>query len=69
MLPRLIAKQISKLTRYLLRNFDSSRRPPHIRSTKIGFEGEGTRDCGLLIADCRFQIGKFVGRFCETPSI
>jgi VanZ family protein len=44
MLPRLIAKQISKLTRYLLRNFDSSRRPPHIRSTKIGFEGEGNSD-------------------------
>jgi hypothetical protein len=32
-------------------------------------EGEGTHDCKLLIADCRFQIGKFVGRFCETPSI
>jgi len=24
---------------------------------------------GELIADCGFQIGKFVGRFCETPFI
>jgi hypothetical protein len=32
-------------------------------------EGEYTVDCGLLIAACGFQISKFAGRFCETPSI
>jgi hypothetical protein len=23
----------------------------------------------VWVADCGFQIGKFVGRFCETPFI
>src|SRR6266496_661700 len=32
-------------------------------------KGEGRFDFGVQIADCRFQICKFVGRFCETPFI
>src|SRR6266566_6205326 len=33
------------------------------------FKGEGTADFGFRISDFGFQIGKFVGRFCETPFI
>ena len=47
--------------------FEASSAPHSLNENR--FEGEGVRDCGLRIADCRFQIGKFVGRFCETPSI
>jgi hypothetical protein len=45
-----------------------------------GLEGEGSPNrtglscrlsaaAGRLIAECGFQIGKFVGSFCETPFI
>ncbi len=32
-------------------------------------KGEGTDVFRFRISDFRFQIGKFVGRFCETPFI
>jgi hypothetical protein len=32
-------------------------------------EGKRTVNGKFLIAACGFQISKFVGRFCETPSI
>ena len=47
--------------------FEAPPAPYSLKENRL--EGEGSSDWGLLIADCRFQIGKSVGRFFETPSI